>query len=59
MKGRLLLAGASSIKNGIEEFADFSNYPGETAAYYALMYFITAPGDQIPSTVTGDISAKN
>ena len=53
MEGRLLLAGASSINNGKEELADFSNYPGETASHDAPMYFITAPGDQITSTVTG------
>lgn len=53
MEGRLLLAGASSLKNEKEELADFSNYPGENASHLAQTYFITAPGDQITSTITG------
>lgn len=53
MAGRLLLAGASSTKNGTEDLADFSNYPGQNASFNAPTYFITAPGDQITSTITG------
>lgn len=53
MKGRLLLVGASSYKNGRESLAEFSNYPGQGLLGMAQTYFITAPGDQINSTMTG------
>ncbi len=53
MEARLLLAGASSYKNGIEALAEFSNYPGNSSFEIAQTYFITAPGEHITSTVTG------
>jgi len=53
MKGRLLLAGASSYKQGRETRAAFSNYPGQSAFGAAQAYFLTAPGDHITSTITG------
>ncbi len=53
MKERLLLAGASSYKNGIESLAEFSNYPGDSSFGIAQTYFITAPGERITSTTTG------
>ncbi|MBP6950724.1 MAG: S8 family serine peptidase [Alphaproteobacteria bacterium] len=53
MEGRLLLAGASSYKNGTETLAKFSNFPGNNSLQFAQSYFITAPGEQITSTVTG------
>jgi subtilisin family serine protease len=49
MEKSLLLVGASTYKNGIESLAEFSNFPGK----YLCKTFITAPGDQINSTVTG------
>jgi len=55
MEGRLLLAGASSYKNGKETLAEFSNYPGKSALGMAQTYFITAPGDNITSTITGGL----
>lgn len=53
MMGRLLLVGASSYKNGVEDLAEFSNFPGNSASAMAQTYFITAPGDQVQSTITG------
>ena len=53
MESRLLLAGASSYKNGTETLAEFSNYPGNSSFGIAQAYFITAPGDHITSTITG------
>ncbi len=53
MKGRLLFAGASSYKNGVETLAEFSNYPGNSSFGKAQTYFIVAPGDHIKSTITG------
>lgn len=53
MKGRLLLAGAASYKNGIETLAAFSNFPGKSSFGIAQAYFITAPGECILSTITG------
>lgn len=53
MHGRLLLAGASSYKNGREALAEFSNYPGDSVFGMAQTYFITAPGEQITSALTG------
>ncbi|OJW51478.1 MAG: hypothetical protein BGO67_06975 [Alphaproteobacteria bacterium 41-28] len=53
MESRLLLAGASSYKNGTETLAEFSNYPGNSSFGTAQAYFITAPGDHIKSTITG------
>lgn len=55
MKGRLLLVGASSYKNGTETLAEFSNFPGTCAFGIPQTYFITAPGEQITSTVTGGL----
>ncbi len=55
MKGRLLLAGASSYKNGTEALAEFSNYPGSLSFGSEQSYFITAPGDRITSTITGNL----
>lgn len=53
IKGRLLLVGASSYKNGEETLAAFSNYPGEGRFGLTQDFFITAPGDNITSTITG------
>ncbi len=53
MSGRLLLVGASSYANGKETLAKFSNYPGKRAFGLYTNYFITAPGEQILSAVTG------
>lgn len=53
IKGRLLLVGASSYKNGKETLAKFSNYPGKNPYGIKQTYFITAPGEQITSTITG------
>ncbi len=53
MEGRLLLAGASSYKNGVETLAEFSNFPGKSSHQMAQTYFITAPGEHITSTITG------
>lgn len=53
VESRLLLAGASSYKNGTETLAEFSNYPGNSSFGIAQAYFITAPGDHITSTITG------
>lgn len=53
MEGHLLLAGASSYRNGKEDLADFSNYPGQGAFGRAQAYFLTAPGDRVASTITG------
>ncbi|MBA3812868.1 MAG: S8 family serine peptidase [Alphaproteobacteria bacterium] len=58
MKGRLLLVGASSYKNGTESLAEFSNFPGQNAFAMPQTYFITAPGDQIKSSVTGGLFAE-
>lgn len=55
MLGRLLLVGASSYKEGTESLADFSNFPGEDDVKRMQTYFITAPGDQIRSTITGGL----
>lgn len=55
MKQRLLLVGASSYKNGIESLAEFSNFPGPCAFGMVQTYFITAPGDNIRSTITGGL----
>lgn len=55
VEGRLLLVGASSYKNGKEALAAFSNYPGRSAFGMAQAYFITAPGDNITSTITGGL----
>lgn len=55
MKKRLLLVGASSYKNGIESLAEFSNFPGKLALTMDQIYFITAPGDHIQSTLTGNL----
>lgn len=49
MKNRLLLVGASSYNNGTESLAEFSNFPGRSGSEM----FITAPGDNIKSAVTG------
>ncbi|EKE09443.1 MAG: hypothetical protein ACD_16C00169G0002 [uncultured bacterium] len=51
IKGCLILAGASSYKEGTETLANFSNYPGNNLA--AQRFFITAPGEDILSTITG------
>ena len=53
MRGRLLLVGASAYKNGTEALAEFSNYPGNCSLEMAQTYFITAPGEQIMSAITG------
>jgi subtilisin family serine protease len=53
VEGHLLLAGASSYKNGKEILAEFSNYPGQSAFGMAQAYFLTAPGDRISSAITG------
>lgn len=55
MRGRLLLVGASSNKNGKESFAEFSNYPGNSVFGRGQSYFITAPGEEITSTITGGL----
>lgn len=55
MKGRLLLVGASTYKNGTESLAEFSNFPGNNIFGIAHAYFITAPGDQITSAITGGV----
>jgi subtilisin family serine protease len=55
MEGHLLLVGASSYKNGKETLAEFSNYPGKSSFGIAQTYFITAPGDKINSTITGNL----
>lgn len=52
LEGRLLLAGASAWKDGKEVLAPFSNYPGKRALS-AQTTFITAPGADIVSTITG------
>lgn len=58
MKGRLLLVGASTYKNGTESLADFSNFPGPNSSCLTQTYFITAPGDNINSTITGGLFDK-
>jgi subtilisin family serine protease len=58
MKGRLLLVGALAYKNGIETLADFSNFPGYHGSDQSHAYFLTAPGDQIKSSVTGEQFAE-
>jgi subtilisin family serine protease len=58
MKGRLLLVGASSYKNGTESLAEFSNFPGPNACGISQPYFITAPGDNIKSAITGGVFAE-
>jgi len=58
MGGRLLLVGASSNKNGKESFAEFSNYPGNSVFGRGNPYFITAPGEEITSTITGGLFGK-
>lgn len=55
MKSRLLLVGASSYKNGAESLAEFSNFPGHNGFNRPQTYFITAPGEQINSAVTGGL----
>lgn len=55
MLGRLLLVGASTLKKGKESLADFSNFPGKSIHGIAQTYFITAPGDNIYSTITGGL----
>lgn len=55
MRGRLLLAGASSYTNGKEVLAEFSNYPGKSSFGMAQTYFLTAPGDNITSTIAGGL----
>lgn len=55
MDARLLIAGASAYKNGKETLAEFSNYPGHSSFGSAQTYFITAPGEQITSTITGGL----
>ena len=53
MQGRLILAGALSYKNGREYLAEFSNFPGNSSYEISQTYFITAPGEDILSTITG------
>lgn len=53
IQGRILIVGASSYLNGKEAMAKFSNYPGKGAFGISPSYFITAPGEQILSSVTG------
>jgi subtilisin family serine protease len=53
MQGRLILAGALSYKNGSETLAEFSNFPGNSFSGTSQTYFITAPGEDIFSTITG------
>jgi len=55
MQQRLLLVGASSYKEGKETLAEFSNFPGEYAFKRNETYFITAPGDNVKSTITGGL----
>jgi subtilisin family serine protease len=58
MKGRLLLVGASSYKDGVESLAEFSNFPGRGVVGKCQTYFITAPGEHIRSTITGGFFAE-
>lgn len=51
MQGRLILTGASSYTNGKETLARFSNFPSNN--FNAQRFFITAPGEDIHSTITG------
>ncbi|MBY0272178.1 MAG: S8 family serine peptidase [Alphaproteobacteria bacterium] len=53
MQERLILAGALSYKNGSESLAEFSNFPGNSSSGISQTYFITAPGEDILSTITG------
>lgn len=51
MNGHMLVVGAMTYKEGHEELAPFSNYPGRYSANKD--YFITAPGVEITSSFTG------
>lgn len=53
IQGRLILAGALSYKNGSESLAEFSNFPGNSSYGISQTYFITAPGEDILSAITG------
>jgi subtilisin family serine protease len=55
IKGRILLAGASSYKSGNETLAEFSNYPGHLPFGGEQSHFITAPGDHIKSTIAENL----
>lgn len=55
MEKRLLLVGASSYNDGRESLAEFSNFPGEYGFTRIQTYFITAPGDNVRSTITGGL----
>jgi len=51
MNGHMLVVGAMTYKDGQEQLAPFSNYPGPSP--YNKDYFITAPGVEITSSFTG------
>ncbi|MBX9621784.1 MAG: S8 family serine peptidase [Alphaproteobacteria bacterium] len=53
MQGRFILAGALSYKNGRESLAEFSNFPGNSTYGTSQTYFITAPGEDVLSAITG------
>jgi len=55
MKRRLLLVGATSYKKGTESLAEFSNFPGKSPFGMPQTYFISAPGEEIDSTITGGL----
>lgn len=58
MKKRLLLVGASSYNNNTESLAEFSNFPGQSFFAMPQTYFITAPGDNVRSSITGGFFAE-
>ena len=58
MKKRLLLVGASSYNNNTETLAEFSNFPGHSIFDMPQTFFITAPGDNVRSSITGGLFAE-
>lgn len=54
MQGRMIIVGATTYKDYAENLAKFSNFPSRSFGLYDVSYFITAPGDQITSTMFGN-----
>ena len=54
MQGRMIVVGATTYKDLTESLAGFSNFPSRNFSRFNVSYFITAPGDQITSTVFGN-----
>lgn len=53
MKGRMIIVGATTYKDYTENLAEFSNFPSRNFGFRDVSYFVTAPGDNITSTVFG------